>query len=329
MRKNITTPQPTITYTTSSPNSKKQAFEALMKYVVVIPAKNEEEIIGATLYSLASQTCPPQCVLVVDNDSTDKTPKIINQYSAKYDFIKYYNYTRENSYSLGAKIVRIFNAGKKIIDNLGIDYDYIVKMDADIILEKDVFLKIAGRITEDKYGIVSPLAFAKVNNRHVYVSSPDWHTLGDFKVYNRECLESMGGLKEDLGWDCADNISAIQLGYKTKIFRDIVYEQHRPIGRFSLLRGMKRQGLGAYKLRYGIIYLGMKAAHDLFKPPFFLGSFYYLSGYFSALTKQHSHTLTREQGKIFRKLLWKSFFERFRKGQFFLLQSMKKNNNNK
>ncbi len=298
-----------------------------MNYTVIIPAKNEELIIGQTLDILLSQSLKPQCILVIDNDSEDNTSRIIKEYASLHPNVKYFNYQSENSYSLGGKIVKIFHAGKNHIDSLGIEYDYIVKMDADTKMEEDAFEKLSQRLQDQQYGIVSPLAFTLQNGKKVFTSTPDWHTSGDFKIYNRQCLEAMGGLPEDLGWDCADNIRAMEIGYATQVFRDIHYEQTRPIGRYSLLKGWKRQGIGAWKLRYNLAYLLLKSIHDFFKPPLMLGSVYYLSGYLTAFFRRYPRTLTPKQGKILRRLFWKSLFSRLRTGHFYILQRLARNKN--
>jgi glycosyltransferase involved in cell wall biosynthesis len=55
------------------------------KLSVIIPAFNEELIIEKTLTSLASQnTTAPFEVIVVDNNSTDKTSEVVNNFSKKH-----------------------------------------------------------------------------------------------------------------------------------------------------------------------------------------------------------------------------------------------------
>ena len=48
-----------------------------MKYYIVIPAHNEEKFIGLTLDSLLNQTVLPSKVVVVNDNSTDKTSEIV------------------------------------------------------------------------------------------------------------------------------------------------------------------------------------------------------------------------------------------------------------
>jgi len=50
---------------------------------VIIPALNEEELIGNTLRSLRAQTMPPAEIIVLDNGSTDRTVEIARKYADK------------------------------------------------------------------------------------------------------------------------------------------------------------------------------------------------------------------------------------------------------
>ena len=48
-----------------------------MKYYVIIPAYNEEAFMSLTLQSLVEQTVLPTKIVVVNDNSTDKTPEIV------------------------------------------------------------------------------------------------------------------------------------------------------------------------------------------------------------------------------------------------------------
>jgi glycosyltransferase involved in cell wall biosynthesis len=51
---------------------------------VIVPAYNEEKLIGVCLESLAAQTPLPDEVLIVNNASTDRTPQIVEQFIASH-----------------------------------------------------------------------------------------------------------------------------------------------------------------------------------------------------------------------------------------------------
>ena len=52
-----------------------------MRYYIIIPAHNEEKFIGLTLQSLAEQTILPSKIVVVNDNSTDKTAEIIQDFA--------------------------------------------------------------------------------------------------------------------------------------------------------------------------------------------------------------------------------------------------------
>lgn len=55
---------------------------------IAVVCYNEEENIKRCLHSLVTQNCKPKRILVIDNDSTDKTVTIVQQFIRKYPYIK-------------------------------------------------------------------------------------------------------------------------------------------------------------------------------------------------------------------------------------------------
>ena len=294
-----------------------------MKYVIVIPAKNEESDIAKTLKSVAEQSIPPQKCIVVDDSSSDNTAAIIKQFEEKYSFISYQFNTSKKDYQLGGHVVQVFEYGLEILNKENIDYDYAVKLDADITFDPDFMQEIANRLTNRKYGIVSGTPYYMEDSKKISEISPFWHTHGQFKIYNRIFLEQIKFIPRSLGWDSADNIQAMSLNWETEAFRDVHYKMSRKIGgKSSLAKGRINHGIGAYLLGYGYFYMLLKILHDMFKPPVLIGSFYLLKGFIKTHGKKR--ILDKAQIMLLRKQLWKSFFERFKGGQFILFQKIKK-----
>ena len=296
-----------------------------MKYAIVILAKNEEKFIEETIKSIIVQTIKPKICLFVDDNSTDKTPEIIKRYVEKLDYMDFIRLEESDTddHQVGRHVVENFNAGKKYIDEKKVDYDYIVKMDADISFGKDFFEKILLKIKTKKYGIVSGTPYFFENGKKIYDLSPKFHSRGQFKIYDKNCIEDIGGIPLSLGWDSADNIKAIEIGWETETFRDLHYQMHRLIGgKSSLAKGRIKHGMGAYFLRYNKLYIFIRFIHDLLKPPVIIGASYYIFGYFKAMFSKHDIILTKKQGKILRKLLWQSLIVRFRNKDFYLMQKI-------
>lgn len=182
------------------------------------------------------------------------------------------------------------------------------------------------RILENiEYGIVSGTPYYFEGKHKIYDKSPNFHSKGQFKFYNKKCLEEIGNIPLGLGWDTADNIKAISKGWQTARLGELEYLMHRKIGgKYSLKKGRIKHGNGAYNLRYSLFYLMFRVGHDLFKPPIFLGSIYFTCGYFQSFFSKKEHVLTPVQGKILRKILWGDLFKRFGSGEFYLIQKIRK-----
>jgi len=88
-----------------------------MKLSVVIPAYNEEKLIGACLKALTHQTEPADEIIIVDNNCTDNTLKIAKHYPVRiiHEKIQGISYARNAD----------FDAAK---------YELIGRIDADTIV---------------------------------------------------------------------------------------------------------------------------------------------------------------------------------------------------
>ncbi len=282
-----------------------------MKYVIVVPVKNESRFIEKTIQSITRQTIKPLFCLFIDDMSTDSTAAIIQNYSRQFSYMKYQTNTANSSqdeYQLGGHIVRLLLKGKRIIDSYHIDYDYLVKLDGDIQFDATFIESIWQKIKGDNYGIVSGTPYSIRKQKKIYNDSPPWHSRGQFKIYNKDCIEQIGGPPTMLGWDCADNIRAIEFGWKTKVFQVPEYRMSRAIGgKFSLARGRVNHGIGAYQLGYHPIYFILRTLYNMFEPPYFIGSCYMLYGYVNSVFTSDKKSLTSKQVKILRRLHWRHF----------------------
>lgn len=96
-----------------------------MKVSVVVPAYNEEKYIAACIESLLNQEEKPYEIIIVDNNSTDKTSEIVKKYPVKI--------IKENR--KGITFAR--NKGFNITTG-----DIIARTDADTKVQKDWIKKI-------------------------------------------------------------------------------------------------------------------------------------------------------------------------------------------
>ncbi len=292
------------------------------KYAIIIPAKNEEESIRQTLDSIARQLSPPEICLVVDDNSDDRTPEIIREYEEKHPFFSYFkNHSPKKTYSLGGHVVEVFTIGLNHIMEMGYKIDYAIKLDADLTFEPDCISLLFERAVKDNPGIFSGTPYYMHNGIKINDFSPEWHAHGQFKIYNTTCLKDIGGIPLSLGWDTADNIKAMSKGWKTIAYRDVFYKMHRKVGgKSSLKKGRINHGIGSYVLGYSFLYFTIKVLHDLLRPPYFLGAAYMFYGYWKATFGKRNIILNQQERQLLRKLLWESFFVRFKNRDFVIFQ---------
>lgn len=106
---------------------------------IVIPAYNEEGYLKSCLDAIACQKEPPDEVIVVDNNSTDKTAEIAKSYA----FVRYINEKKQGVYYARN---RGFNEARS---------DIIGRIDADTLLWPDWITNVKRIITDGNYSAIS------------------------------------------------------------------------------------------------------------------------------------------------------------------------------
>ncbi len=108
---------------------------------VVIPCYNEADVIAACLDALVQQSGVHE-IVVVDNNSSDDTVKIVKRYQQKYRMIRLLSEP-----SQGVQFAR--NAGLNAADS-----DIIARIDADSIVEKNWATELLDFYSHDAHGNV-------------------------------------------------------------------------------------------------------------------------------------------------------------------------------
>ena len=107
-----------------------------MNYYIVIPSYNEEAFISLTLESILKQTILPNKIVVVNDNSTDKTAEIVLDFIKNNPIISLVNKASDAIHLPGSKVIQAFQAGLATLDE---NYDLIVKVDADLIFPPNYF----------------------------------------------------------------------------------------------------------------------------------------------------------------------------------------------
>ena len=280
-----------------------------MKYYVIIPAYNEAEYIGKMLQSLALQTVLPTKAIVVNDNSTDETTAIAEEFAANNNWLTVVNRKSDATHMPGSKVIQAFNAGYEVIDE---DYDIIVKLDADLILPTNYFETILDVFKkDDKVGMAGGFAYIEKNNDWVLESLTDKdHIRGAFKAYRKECFLQIGKLKPAMGWDTVDELLSRFYNWKIVTVPNLKVKHLKPTGASYTKQARYKQGKAFYSLGYGLTITtiaSIKLALKKKKPLLFAD---YIKGYYKAKNNKKPLLVTQEQAKYIRGYRWKKIKEK-------------------
>ncbi|NBL63615.1 glycosyltransferase [Flavobacterium sp. NST-5] len=276
-----------------------------MKYYIVIPAHNEEKFISLTLQSIAEQTLLPVKVVVVDDNSTDKTSEIVHSFSKKYPFISLLKKNSDAIHLPGSKVIQAFQFG---YDSLDENYEMIVKLDADLILPEHYFETIANIFNSDEnVGMAGGYAYIEQNGEWVLenLTNKD-HIRGAFKAYRKKCFDQIGGLKPAMGWDTVDELLCKFYNWKIVTNEKLIVKHLKPTGAKYNKAARYKQGEAFYSLGYGFFITVIASAKLAFmkKKPFLF--FDYVKGFVKAKSAKKPLLVTPEQAQFIRNYRWQS-----------------------
>jgi len=132
------------------------------KICVIIPARNEEKTIIKTLKSLKVQKINNLEVIVIDDNSTDNTSKIVNNFKKEFKKV----------FLLSGKKLPQGWVGKTWALKQGVDfanhkkYDFYVFIDSDIVLTKNLLIKVSTFMNSSDFEMVSLMA--KLNCKTIW-----------------------------------------------------------------------------------------------------------------------------------------------------------------
>jgi glycosyltransferase involved in cell wall biosynthesis len=271
-----------------------------MNYYIVIPAHNEEAFIALTLNSLISQTVLPKKVVVVNDNSTDKTAEIVTAFAKENPFITLVNKTSEAIHLPGSKVIQAFHKGFETLDE---NYDVIVKLDADLILPNNYFETILNIFEKDPtIGMAGGFAYIEKNGEWILENLTDKdHIRGAFKAYRKACFQQIGNLKPAMGWDTVDELLSKFYGWKVVTDASLIVKHLKPTGANYNKTARYKQGEAFYTLGYGFLITSIASAKLAMmkkKPLLFLD---YIKGFVKAKSAKTPLLVTPEQAKFIRK----------------------------
>jgi len=270
-----------------------------MHYYIVIPSHNEESLISLTLQSLVEQTVLPTKIVVVNDNSTDKTEDVVNTFVSKYPFISVVNKTSDAIHLPGSKVIQAFQKGLETLDE---NYDFIVKADADLIFPNNYFETIIKHFQSDeRIGMAGGFCYIEKNGEWILENLTDRdHIRGALKAYRKETFKQIGGLKPEMGWDTVDELLCKFYNWRVVTDESLHVKHLKPTGANYNKTARYKQGEAFYSLGYGFWITAIASAKLAMmkkKPFLFLD---YIKGFWKAKSNKKSLLVTQEQAKFIR-----------------------------
>ncbi|MFK7832984.1 MAG: glycosyltransferase family 2 protein [Winogradskyella sp.] len=283
-----------------------------MNFYIIIPAHNEQAYIGKTLESLVQQTLLPKAVVVVNDNSTDHTQQIAEDYAAKYHWVSVVNCTSSDTHLPGSKIINAFNKGLDALDDA---YDIICKFDADLIFTSNYLEQISNHFQANTtLGMASGFCYIEKNGNWVLenLTNKD-HIRGALKAYRKDCFNQIGQLKPAMGWDTVDELLAKFHGWEILTDETLHVKHLKPTGQSYNKASKYLQGEAMYKMRYGFRITFISALKLAYKKGSLRLFRDYMAGYYKAKSDKVEFLVSEDEGKFIRELRWNGIKTKFQR----------------
>jgi glycosyltransferase involved in cell wall biosynthesis len=266
-------------------------LDARRRYLLISPCRDEAAFMRRTLDSVAAQTVKPALWIVVDDGSTDETPKILEEYSRKLPWLRVVRKSNRGKRAVGPGVIEAFYQG---LENVDLDdFDYVCKLDMDLDLPPRYFELLMQRMErEPRLGTCSgkPWFIHPRTGEQVPEVCGDEMSVGMTKFYKVACFREIGGFVRQVMWDGIDCHRARMLGWIAESVNDpeLRFLHLRPMGASQgkgIWSGRVRAGFGQYFMGTAPLYYLAVALYRLPKHPVGWGSAAMLWGYLSSKLK--------------------------------------------
>lgn len=266
-----------------------------LTYVLITPARDEEELIELTIRSVLRQTVRPKKWIIVSDGSTDRTDEIVKLYIPDNNWIELLRMPERRDRHFEGKAL-CFKAGWERVKDL--QPDFIGNLDADISFGSDLFSFLLSRFAaHPRLGMGGP-AFSEQGVIYDFRFSSLMNVSGACQLFRRECLDAIGGYTpiKGGGIDVVAGLMARMNGWQTKTFPEKMIVHHRAMGS-AMHAGLKakfRLGERDYVLGSHWLWELLRSLYQMTRPPFIAGGATVLAGYVWAMLRRLERLVSRD-----------------------------------
>ena len=235
-----------------------------------------------TLDTVVAQSVRPTRWVIVDDGSTDDTPRILAEYAARHDWITVVTRHDRGGRAVGPGVIEAFYAGYDTLDPN--DYAYLCKLDLDLNLPPRYFEILIQRMeAQPRLATCSGKAYVREHGALVNERHGDEQSIGASKFYRMSCFLELGGFVREVMWDGIDGHRCRMKGWIACSWDDpdLRFIHLRPMGssQTGILTGRMRHGAGQHFMGTGFTYMLANALNRVTEKPVLLGSLAMLWGW--------------------------------------------------
>ena len=259
-------------------------------YCLITPCRIEAEYARRTLESVVNQSIVPALWIIVDDGSTDSTPRILDEYAKQYCYIRVVCRPDRGVRKVGPGVIEAFYEGYATISPR--DFEYVCKFDLDLEIPPRYFEILMERMErQPRLGTCSGKPYFPDPNTGRLISEMcgDEMSVGMTKFYRVQCFEEIGGFVREVMWDGIDCHTCRMKGWLAHSWNDLDlrFLHLRAMGSShkGILTGRQRHGFGQYFMGTWFPYMFVSALFRMTRPPIIAGGVAMLWGYIASWAK--------------------------------------------
>ena len=258
------------------------------RIVIVSPVRDEEATLEKTIACMEAQTTTPVEWIVVDDGSTDRTPEILKQAAGRIPWLRVCERADRGFRKLGGGVIDAFNDG---VAQIGVEYDFIGKMDVDLEFSPRYLEMILRHFAADPLlAAASGKVFRDEGGILVEEFMIDEMVAGQFKLYRREPFERIGGFVSEVMWDGIDFHKSRMAGFRTASLPDsdlrLLHLRLMGSSDENVYLGRLRWGRGQWFMGTSLSYAVAIGVFRMREKPYVMGGLLIILGYLDAARKR-------------------------------------------
>ncbi len=282
-----------------------------LKFLIVIPAYNEEIFIESCIDSLLHQTLKPQKIIVVDDSSTDNTLKVLAKYS-NHPLVEILPSNIHSIHQPGAKVVNAFKRGLELVSIQ--DYDIICKFDADLEFPTNYLESLNGSFLENqRLGLCGGVCSVKKADKWIPETLTNLdHVRGALKAYRCSAFKAINGLNSQMGWDTADEFKLRFRKWNIQVIENLQVKHKKSTGASYSKTYFKKQGKVFHGLRYDVLLVCIAALKLAISARKMFGFFQCVYSFFNSKTMKIPYLMDKQEGKFLRTYRYKAILKKIK-----------------